>query len=293
MPHPKMLPLTLVALLLFCSHSFGQQTSSVNPHIAVLNLEERGISEDEAATLTDRLRGHLVNTRAFVVLDRNNMETTMRELGLQQSGCTTTQCAVRIGKILNMQKMVTGSIGKVGKTYTIDISVIDVESSRIERSFNRDYRGEIDGLLEALQSMAQEMANAVAGQTKSPANAAKQAYKLTIGSYPKGAEVIINGQAIGQTPLSRQIKAGSSLNIRLKYRGYKDWDKSLTMARDEDLNVEMIRRPKSSSRAWLWVAGGVGAAAIGATAFILTSPDNGGDNKAESLPPLQWPPAEK
>jgi len=40
-------------------------------------------------------------------------------------------------------------------------------------------------------------------------------------------------------------------------------------------------------------AGGVGAAALGATAFILTSSDNGGGPKTESLPPFQWPPAGK
>ncbi len=249
------------------------------PHIAILNLEGRGISADETATLTDRLRGHLVNTGVFIVVDRDKTEAALQEIGFQQSGCVSTVCAVQVGKMLTVQKMVTGSIGMLKKTYAINISMIDVESGRIERSFDRNYEGEIDGLLEILQDIALEVAG-------------KKSHKLTIYSAPKGAEVFVNNKAIGKTPFTRNVPMGSSFKIRIKYPGYKDWEKALTMTRDEDLNVEMVAKAKSSSRTWLWLAGGFGAAAIGATAYILTSSDDGG-NKMESLPPFQWPPEGK
>ena len=260
---------------------FAQQPPPAKFHIAILNLEGRGISESEAATLSDQLRGHLVNLNAFIVLDRGTMEEILQEQGLQQSGCTITECAVRVGRVLNVQKIVAGSIGKIGKTYAINISMIDVESSRIERSFNRNAQGEIDGLLEILKDIAQEIAG-------------RKLYKLTIYSAPKGAEVLLNGKALGKTPLARQVVAGSNLKLVVKSPGYQDWEKALTVTRDEELNVEMVvlksAKAKSPSRKWLWVAGG--AAALGATAFILTS--SGGDNaKTESLPPFQWPPAGK
>jgi len=276
----KILFFSLLSFLGF--ESFGQQPPPAKFHIAILNLEGRGVSENETATLSDQLRGQLVNLNAFIVLDRGKMEDLLKEQGFQQSGCTITACAVRVGRVLNVQKIVAGSIGKIGKTYAINISMIDVESGRIERSFNRNYQGEIDGLLEILQDIAREIAG-------------RKLYKLTIDSTPKGAEVMINNKAIGQTPLSRNVIAGSSLKILVKYPGYQDWEKALTMTRDEDLNVEMVSlkstKAKSSSRTWLWVAGG--AAALGATAFILISSDNGGGTKTESLPPFQWPPQGK
>lgn len=284
----------LIALLIvsFSVKIFGQPAASSKPHIAVLNLEGRGISEDEAATLSDRLRGHLVNTRVFVVLDRGKMENILKEQGFQQTGCTITECAVRAGRILNVQKMVAGSIGKIGKKYTIHIEMIEVETSRIERSFDKDHEGPIEGLLEPLQVLAQELAMASTG--KKPGVEAKQSYKLTIYSSPNGAEIIINNQAIGKTPFTGNIKTGSRLSIRLKYRGYKDWEKTLTMTRDEDLNAEMAPQAKSSSRTWLWIAGGVGVAALSATAYILTSPnESNGGTQNESLPPFPWPPEGK
>jgi len=265
-----------------CFDCFSQQPPPAKFHIAILNLEGRGVSESETATLSDQLRGQLVNLNAFIVLDRGTMEDILKEQGLQQSGCTITECAVRVGRVLNVQKIVAGSIGKIGKTYAINISMIDVESSRIERSFNRNYQGEIDGLLEILQDIAREIAG-------------RKLYKLTIYSAPKDAEVILNGKSLGKTPLARNVIAGSSLKILVKSPGYQDWEKTLTVTRDEELNVEMVSlkstQAKSSSHTWLWVAGG--AAALGATAFILVSSDNGDGIKTESLPPFQWPPAGK
>jgi TolB-like protein len=281
MQKSKISPLAPAFLFFFfIGFFFVDAAGQLKPHVAVLNLEGREISENEAATLTDQLRGHLVNAGAFIVLERGKMENILREQGFQQSGCTLTECAVRAGRMLNVQKMVAGSIGKLNKTYAINISMIDVESGRIEKSFNRNYEGEIDGLLEILQDIALELAG-------------KKSHKLTIYSAPEGAEVFVNNKVIGKTPLSRSVPTGSNFKIRIKYPGYKAWEKNLTMTRDEDLNVEMVAKAKSSSRKWLWVAGGVSVAAIGATAYIMTSADDGGGNKTESLPPFQWPPAGK
>lgn len=272
----KILFFSLLSFIGF--ESFGQQPPPAKFHIAILNLEGRGIAESEAATLSDQLRGHLVNLNAFIVVDRGTMEEILQEQGFQQSGCTITECAVQAGRMLNVEKMVAGSIGKIGKTYAINISMVDVESSRIERSFNRNHQGEIDGLLEILKDIAQEIAG-------------RKLYKLTIYSAPKGAEVMLNGKSLGATPLARQVLAGSSLKILVKSPGYQDWEKTLTVTRDEALNVEMVAlkgaKEKSSSRRWLWIAGG--AATVGAAAYILTS-SGGGEAKTESLPPFQWPP---
>lgn len=278
---------TVLVLPLFaiCSEAVGQQTTTARPHIAVLNLEGRGISASEAITCTDRLRGHLVNTGAFVVLDRGHMEDVLKEFGFQQSGCTTTECAVQAGKMLNVQKIVTGGIGKIGKTYTIDILVIDVESSRIERSFTRDYRGEIDGLLETLKTIVGDMASAAAG---------KRLLTLTISSSPKDAEVIINDKLIGKTPLARSATHGSSFKIQLRREGYRDWEKTLIMTGDQEVNAELApingKPVKTSSRKWLYIAGGAVAAGAAAAILISSGGDDGPPSSTETLPGFRWPP---
>ncbi|MDZ7369483.1 MAG: PEGA domain-containing protein [candidate division KSB1 bacterium] len=113
---------------------------------------------------------------------------------------------------------------------------------------------------------------------------------MTIYSAPKGAEVFANNKRLGKTPLSLNVIFGSNFKLRLKLAGYQDWEKALSVTRDEELKMEMAAKAKSSSRTWLWVAGGVGAVAMGASAYILTS---SGQAKTESLPPFQWPPEGK
>jgi len=93
------------------------------------------------------------------------MDEILTEQGFQQSGCTTTECAVEVGKMLNVQKMVSGTIGKLGRTWTMDIALIDVETSHIEKSFFQDYKGEIDALLTVMESVATQIAN-IAGQER-------------------------------------------------------------------------------------------------------------------------------
>lgn len=273
-------------VLLSCAASWGQ-TSATKPHVAVLNLEGReGVAETQAATLSDRLRGHLVNTRAFIVLDRANMETVLSEHGFQQTGCSSTQCAVQIGKILNVQKMITGSIGKVGKTYAINLVVINVESSRIERSFNRDYRGEIDGLLQELRTLAQEMAATLG---KSAAPEPKPQHKLSLDSSPQGAEVLLNNKFAGKTPFAVNVSRGEEVQVVVRAAGYEEWRKSLLMEKEVSLNVELSPLPeKSSSKKWLWIAGG--AAALGTATYFILSPKESGGNNTEGLPPFGWPP---
>ena len=124
-----------------------------NQTIAVLTLEVRGgVSEAEAATLSDRLRTELVNMRAFVVLERAKMYEILKEQGFNQTGCTTSECAVEAGRLLGVQQMVAGQIGKVGEVLTIDVRVFNVETGKILQAHQFDYEGELSGLLSLMKN---------------------------------------------------------------------------------------------------------------------------------------------
>jgi TolB-like protein len=133
----------------------GQQAAK---RIAVLELMGQGISQAGAQTLTERLRSRLVNTKAFHVLEREQMDEVLKEQGFQQSGCVSDECLVEIGRLVGVEQMVGGSIGKIGQTYTLDLRIIDVSSGRIVKTVSHDYRGDADGLLEVLETAAREIA---------------------------------------------------------------------------------------------------------------------------------------
>lgn len=129
--------------------------------IAVVDLEGRGISTIEAQTLTDRMRSELVKTGAVTVVERGQMQQILSEQDFQMTGCTSDECAVEIGQMLGVTKMVAGSIGKIGATFTVDLRIINVGTGAIINTMTRDYRGEIDGLLTQIERISWELVGLV------------------------------------------------------------------------------------------------------------------------------------
>jgi len=115
--------------------------------IAVIDLVGNNISDAESKALTDRLRIELFNTRHFNVVERGMMEEILDEQGLQQSGCTTNECIVEVGQLIGVDKMIGGSVSKVGNTYSVSSRIVSVETASILHTTTYDFRGEIDELL--------------------------------------------------------------------------------------------------------------------------------------------------
>ena len=138
--------------------------------VAILELEPKGVPDIEVSALSDRLRSEMLNTGAFDVMERGKMQEVLREQGFQQSGaCNTDACAVEVGQLIGVEKMIAGSLGKVGRTYTINLRLINVKTGRIERSVTRDYAGEIDKLLtQEMKQVAQILAASVSGKQVAP-----------------------------------------------------------------------------------------------------------------------------
>jgi len=115
--------------------------------IAVLDFQANGISKSEATLLTDRFRVELVSTWQYTVIERGQMEEILKEQGFQQSGCTTTECAVEVGNLLGAEQIIGGTIGKIGNVLTVSVRMIDVASGEIIIIAAYDHFGEIGELL--------------------------------------------------------------------------------------------------------------------------------------------------
>ncbi|MFC1481592.1 CsgG/HfaB family protein [Candidatus Neomarinimicrobiota bacterium] len=138
--------------------------SAQSESIAILDLDGRGISKFEAESLTDRLRSEMVKTGRITVVERGQMEQILSEQDFTTLGCTSDECAVEVGQLLGVTRMLAGSIGKVGSTFSLDIRTIDVTTGEIFNSITRDYRGEIDGLLVQMGLIAREVVDLEAPQ---------------------------------------------------------------------------------------------------------------------------------
>jgi hypothetical protein len=100
-------------------------------NIAVAELKAEGTSASDAAVITGLLRNSLVKYDSISVVDKSNMDRILSEQTFQQTGCTTQECAVKLGKLLNVKCMVVGSFGKLLSSYFLNVNLVDVESGRI------------------------------------------------------------------------------------------------------------------------------------------------------------------
>ncbi len=144
-------------LILFYLLSFVLVAQDGPPSVAVLDFEANGIPDYEAETLTERLRSEIANTNAFRITDRKLLDKIINEQALQQSGCTTDECAAEVGQLLGAQYMISGSIGKLGETFTVDVKLVSVSTGAAERTKTASYLGPIAGMITEMEILAWEI----------------------------------------------------------------------------------------------------------------------------------------
>ncbi|NOZ75496.1 MAG: hypothetical protein GXO90_09020 [FCB group bacterium] len=125
--------------------------------VAVLAFEGRGVSSTEVASLTDRLITELGNTHALTLVERQQLDKILEEQGLQQSGCTSQECVAEVGQLLGVKYMISGSVNKLGDTYTIDAKMFSVETGENVITVSKTHRGEIDELIPLMEKIAWEL----------------------------------------------------------------------------------------------------------------------------------------
>ena len=149
-----MLNKNITTFIFFISILIGQNTK---PTVAILDFEGQGVDASEVKTLSERMRTEIGNTKAVRLIERKAVEKIMQEQGLQQSGCTSAECAAEVGALLGVQSMISGSFGKLGNTFTVDAKMFSVETGQTTRSVSKTYKGEVDGLLPIIEIVAWEL----------------------------------------------------------------------------------------------------------------------------------------
>ncbi len=234
--YPSLLLATAIA-------SLAPLHAQVSGSVAVLDLEARGISQVEAESLTDRLRTELVLTGTITVVERGQMEQILLEQDFQMTGCTSNECAVEVGQLLSVTTIVAGSIGRVGSTFTIDVRTIDVESGRITGSLKRDFRGEIDGLLDIMTDLANELAG-TAMAVPAPSESVPRVATMAVESRPPGAVVQLDGNVIGITPVDEaELEPGRPHNLTLSLNGYEPLDTTFIAQTGRRLDFQFQMEP--------------------------------------------------
>lgn len=161
---------TILLLVGFAEMAAPAPPTRPMPLVAVMPLEARKIDTSDALTLRDALSNDLVRTGEVRVMERAQIETILREQGFQQSGlCDQGECAVQMGKMLGIDRIVVGSVGKIGETYTVSLRMVDVTTGEVRSTASRNQRGQIDAVLtDLLPQVAMDLVRKRQGNSATP-----------------------------------------------------------------------------------------------------------------------------
>ncbi len=194
-----------------------------------MNFEAIGLSQNDVSIVTSRLRSELVNLGKYRVVEREKMDEILKEQGFQLSGCTTNECVVEAGKLLGVRYILSGTIGILGTTYTLDTRMIDVETGELLKPVKRNYEGKIEGLLDILPGLAQEISGVYAS-TQLGQSAEFQYEKtqdIVFELNVANAIPVIDNRRTGKPQSSKHITipfSEGTHNIRFLADGYRSSD---------------------------------------------------------------------
>jgi TolB-like protein len=122
--------------------------------VAVMDFEAKNVSRENAEGITDILRTELFNTGCFRVVERQQIQRILEEQKFQMSGLTDPDQATELGRLLNVRKIMTGTVTLLGSTHIINTKILDVQSGQMELAEAVECRGGESELPNAITELA-------------------------------------------------------------------------------------------------------------------------------------------
>jgi hypothetical protein len=126
--------------------------------LVVYDLESPEPFRPAALILTEALREELFALKKYVLVNRENLQKVLEEMALQQTGLIDDRQAVKTGKGLAANQVVTGRLGLLGKTYVLQAKRIDVETfATLGLTSTKFQQGEEDEVLSKMPDLARKL----------------------------------------------------------------------------------------------------------------------------------------
>ena len=137
----------------------AEASAAGRTRLAVLDLNTSEPFKIIALILSEALREEIFRMGAFSLVNRENMEQVLNEMGLQQTGLVEERQAVRAGKGLAAAQIVLGQFGTVGSTSILQVKRIDVETQgTLAINSLQCPKGREEELLAGLSDLARRLA---------------------------------------------------------------------------------------------------------------------------------------
>jgi hypothetical protein len=225
-------------VLLWC----GVAQAAPKPKLAALILRSGGVEEELADNLTEVLISRLAKRGDHEIAGKEEFKTKLGVDDKAVGECMQNLgCLGRAGTELGVTRVVVGTLGRRGDDYLYNLSLIDIESGRVE---NRVFElvaggGKVDTLIAAVQATADKLLE----PKVEPGG-------VRVTSETRGAMVYLDDAFMGSTPVRRDgIEAGTH-HLRVEKEGHRGWTKDVDVPAGNTLEVKVPLTALPEKRKW-------------------------------------------
>jgi len=120
----------------------SSRTTKKFTHLGFFNLEAHGVEKKVANLVSDVILSELGIIPDCIVIGSKEIDTMMGfEEKRQLAGCTDNSCMIAIGGALGVDKLILGSVGKLGNTYMINLKLLNINTAKLEKMFQKRLAG--------------------------------------------------------------------------------------------------------------------------------------------------------
>jgi len=151
----------LIFLALFLAVIFPSNSwCAGRARLAVIDFEQKAYQEFQGKQIgeiiAEWLITSLVNTGRFEVVERSQLQKIMKEQQLGMTGMINQETAAKVGELLGVKVIITGSVIQIGNGYEVNARLISVEDGSILNA--ERIRG---ASLDAIEGMMDSMADSI------------------------------------------------------------------------------------------------------------------------------------
>jgi|GEM_PF-5554045 len=138
---PSLHKLSTVLLVVVSALLAAQGGSPQKPSFGFTFLEPAGIDPYDARVMSQSLRSAISRTGVYRTLEFSYITMQLAQQSLPDR-CTDIRCAIVAGQLLGVDYFGFGTIGRIGKTITVSMQIVEVRSGRVVREVSEFFKGD-------------------------------------------------------------------------------------------------------------------------------------------------------
>ncbi len=132
------------AVVLFCTVLLWAQPA--RQKIAILGIKAKTSASKQAA-LTEKVLDEIFKMDLFIVIEQERVNKVMTEQGMGLYSCSKTDCAVKVGKGLGVEKVIFGEVKMGENKNQITLKMADVLTQKMIKRSSINIEGTLKNVL--------------------------------------------------------------------------------------------------------------------------------------------------